>query len=201
MVRKKEAKKPVVKGRDWTFLVYPESAPKNWRDVLNATHMRWIESPLHDKDVNPDGTKKKPHWHIMLSADGPITEKRINQIIEPLNGPIPQKVGSSIGMVRYFIHLDNPEKYQYPMDEIKGHNGADVGSYFQLTQTSRLNIMKDIIKFIYDNNVDNFSDFLMYCISEKGNDDWFEVAIDRNTLAINKMIDGIWQREHSNTRK
>ena len=61
--------------------------------------------------------------------------------------------------------------------------------------------MKDIIKFIYDNNVDNFSDFLMYCISEKGNDDWFEVAIDRNTLAINKMIDGIWQREHSNTRK
>lgn len=182
-------------------MVYPESAPKNWRDVLNATHMRWIESPLHDKDVNPDGTKKKPHWHIMLSADGPITEKRINQIIEPLNGPIPQKVGSSIGMVRYFIHLDNPEKYQYPMDEIKGHNGADVGSYFQLTQTSRLNIMKDIIKFIYDNNVDNFSDFLMYCISEKGNDDWFEVAIDRNTLAINKMIDGIWQREHSNTRK
>lgn len=201
MVRKKEAKKPVVKGRDWTFLVYPESAPKNWRDVLNATHMRWIESPLHDKDTNPDGTKKKPHWHIMLSADGPITEKRINQIIKPLNGPIPQKVGSSIGMVRYFIHLDNPEKYQYPMDEIKGHNGADVGSYFQLTQTSRLNIMKDIIKFIYDNNVDNFSDFLMYCISEKGNDDWFEVAIDRNTLAINKMIDGIWQREHSNTRK
>ncbi len=201
MVRKKEAKKPVVKGRDWTFLVYPESAPKNWRDVLNATHMRWIESPLHDKDVNPDGSKKKPHWHIMLSADGPITEKRINQIIKPLNGPIPQKVGSSIGMVRYFIHLDNPEKHQYPMDEIKGHNGADVGSYFQLTQTSRLNIMKDIIKFIYDNNVDNFSDFLMYCISEKGNDDWFEVAIDRNTLAINKMIDGIWQREHSNTRK
>ncbi|MCC9272680.1 MAG: replication protein [Lactobacillus gallinarum] len=201
MVRKKEAKKPVVKGRDWTFLVYPESAPKNWRDVLNATHMRWIESPLHDRDTNPDGTKKKPHWHIMLSADGPITEKRINQIIKPLNGPIPQKVGSSIGMVRYFIHLDNPEKYQYPMDEIKGHNGADVGSYFQLTQTSRLNIMKDIIKFIYDNNVDNFSDFLMYCISEKGNDDWFEVAIDRNTLAINKMIDGIWQREHSNTRK
>ena len=201
MVRKKEAKNPVVKGRDWTFLVYPESAPKNWRDVLNATHMRWIESPLHDKDVNPDGSKKKPHWHIMLSADGPITEKRINQIIKPLNGPIPQKVGSSIGMVRYFIHLDNPEKHQYPMDEIKGHNGADVGSYFQLTQTSRLNIMKDIIKFIYDNNVDNFSDFLMYCISEKGNDDWFEVAIDRNTLAINKMIDGIWQREHSNTRK
>ena len=78
--------------------------------------MRWIESPLHDKDVNPDGSKKKPHWHIMLSADGPITEKRINQIIKPLNGPIPQKVGSSIGMVRYFIHLDNPEKHQYPMD-------------------------------------------------------------------------------------
>ena len=48
-------KNKIVKGRDWTFIVYPESAPSNWRDTLNKTHLRWIESPLHDKDVNADG--------------------------------------------------------------------------------------------------------------------------------------------------
>ena len=41
------------------FIVYPESAPSNWRDTLNKTHLRWIESPLHDKDVNADGEVKK----------------------------------------------------------------------------------------------------------------------------------------------
>lgn len=197
MAKKKTSKtKPVKKGRDWTFLVYPDSAPKNWRTILDKTHMRWIESPLHDKDTNPDGSLKKPHWHIMLSADGPITESQINKIIKPLNGPIPQKVGSGIGMVRYMIHLDNPEKYQYCITDIIGHNGADVGSYFKMTQTSKLSIMKEIVKFIYDHQIDNYADFLMYCITEREDDSWFEVAIDHNTLAINKMLDGVWQKEH-----
>ena len=65
------------KGRDWTFIVYPESAPDNWRELLDDTHLRWIESPLHDKDVNEDGEIKKPHWHILLSFEGPVTLKAV----------------------------------------------------------------------------------------------------------------------------
>lgn len=201
MVKSKSSKRtPVKKGRDWTFLVYPESAPKNWRSILDSTHMRWIESPLHDKDVNPNGEVKKAHWHIMLSSDGPMTETQIKSIIKPLNGPLPQKVGSGIGMVRYMAHLDNPEKYQYPVTDIIGHNGADVASYFKMTQSSRLSVMKEIIEFIYDNKIDNYADFLMYCILEKDDDSWFEVAIDHNTLAINKMLDGMWQKKHSDDK-
>lgn len=201
MVKRKTSRTPIKKGRDWTFIVYPESAPKNWRDILDKTHMRWIESPLHDKDTNADGTIKKAHWHVMLSADGPMTENQVKTIIKPLNGPVPQKVGSGIGMVRYMAHLDNPEKYQYPVTDIVGHNGADVSSYFKMTQTSRLSVMKEMIQFIYDNQIDNYSDFLMYCITQCDNDTWFEVAIDHNTLAINKMLDGIWQKKHADNKK
>ena len=183
----------IIKGRDWAFMVYPGSAPENWREILDETRMRWIESPLHDKDFNPDGTPKKPHWHVMLSADGPITLKAINKIIEPLNTPAPQKVGSGRGMIRYFIHLDNPEKAQYSKDELVGHCGADVDSYFELTKTSKMAVMKDIVTFIYDNEIDNYADFLMICI--KHSDDWFDVAINYNTLAINKMIDGMWLKK------
>ena len=177
----------IIKGRDWAFIVYPESAPENWREILDETHMRWVESPLHDKDFNPDGTPKKPHWHVMLSADGPITLKAVEKIIEPLNVPAPQKVGSGRGMIRYFIHLDNPEKYQYSRDEIVAHGGADVESYFELTKTNKISVMKDIITYIYENEIDNYADFLMICIQKS--DEWFDVAINNNTLAINKMID------------
>ncbi|MGQ7458473.1 Rep family protein, partial [Streptococcus suis] len=93
-----KTKKEVQKGRDWTFIVYPESAPSNWREIFDETHMRWVESPLHDKDVNADGERKKPHWHILLSSDGPITESAVKKILEPWNTPIPKKVGSAKGV-------------------------------------------------------------------------------------------------------
>lgn len=184
----------IVKGRDWAIIVYPESAPENWREILDDTHIKWIESPLHDKDVNPDKTLKKPHWHVMLSSDGPISLNAVLKIVEPLNVPQPQKVGSGRGMVRYMIHLDNPEKYQYSKDEIIGHCGADVESYFELTKTNKISLMKDIITYIYDNQIDNYADFLMICIYHS--DDWFDIAINYNTLAINKMIDAVWQKKH-----
>jgi hypothetical protein len=188
-------KKKIVKGRDWTFLVYPESAPENWRTILDETFMRWVESPLHDKDVNADGEIKKTHWHILLSSDGPITQTADKKIIGPLNCPNAQKkVGSAKGLVRYMVHLDNPEKYQYSLDdEIVGHNGADVASYFELTATNKLVLMKEMISFIYENNIDNYAEFLMLCIEKS--DDWFNVAINYNTLAINKMIDAVWQKK------
>jgi len=141
-------KNKIVKGRDWTFIVYPESAPENWREILNDTHLRWIESPLHDKDVNADGEVKKPHWHILLSYDGPVGFSAIKKITDELNCPIPQKISSGKGLVRYMIHMDNPEKYQYLKSDIIGYNGADVESYFELTATNKLMIMKDIVRYI-----------------------------------------------------
>ena len=101
-------------------------------------------------------------------------------------------MGSAKGLVRYMVHLDNPEKYQYSLDEIVGHNGADVASYFELTATNKLVLMKEMISFIYENNIDNYAEFLMLCIEKS--DDWFNVAINYNTLAINKMIDAVWQK-------
>ena len=186
------------KGRDWTFIVYPESAPDNWRTVLDETHLRWIESPLHDKDMNADGEIKKSHYHILLTFDGPVTEKQVIKLIDPLNTPLPKKVGSARGLVRYMAHLDNPEKYQYSRDEIIGHCGADVESYFELTKTNKISLMKDIITYIYDNQIDNYADFLMICIYHS--DDWFDIAINYNTLAINKMIDAVWQKKHKNKK-
>lgn len=183
------------KGRDWTFIVYPESAPENWRTVLDETHLRWIESPLHDKDVNADGEVKKSHYHILLIFDGPVTAKQVTKITEQLNTPIPKKVGSARGLVRYMAHLDNPEKYQYGIDEIIGHNGADVAEYFKMTATNKLTVMKDMINYIYEYKIDNFADFLMICIEES--DDWFDVAVNSNTLALNKMIDAVWQKKRN----
>ena len=44
-----------VRTRNWTFVIYPESVSEGWRDILDDEHIQWVESPLHDKDTNPNG--------------------------------------------------------------------------------------------------------------------------------------------------
>lgn len=182
----------VKRGRNWTIIVYPDSAPDDWRDLLDKYHIQWIESPLHDKDTNPDGTVKKAHWHVLLLFDGNKSYQQVKDITAKLNTVNPQRVESARGMVRYMVHLDNPEKYQYDVKDIKAHGGADIDTLMKPTATNRLQTLKEIITYIHDNQITNFMDLLMYSI--QNNDDWFNIMADYNTLVITKAIDAQWQK-------
>lgn len=98
--------------RNWVFILYPESAPEDWRTKLDDLLIEWVESPLHDKDVNPGGEPKKPHWHILLLFSGSKSYEQIVEITLSVNGTIPKPCISVRGQIRYFAHLDNPEKAQ-----------------------------------------------------------------------------------------
>lgn len=114
--------------RYWTIVVYPESAPEDWRDRL--TGLQWVESPLHDKDTNPDGSVKKTHWHIIIFNQGKLSYNQAKKIADSINGASPQYVQNITGMVRYLAHIDNPEKAQYDKSKIIGH-GIDVSKYLE----------------------------------------------------------------------
>lgn len=196
-----EKKKIDNRARVWTFIVYPESAPKNWRDILDGFHIGWIESPLHDKDVNPDGKLKKAHWHIMIMFEGKKSFLQVKEISEVLHAPIPQKVASPKGMVRYFIHLDNPEKYQYNKQDIIAHGGADVESYFQMTMSGRQEVLNEIIAYILDNHVTSLAKLSRYAL-ENENYDWLDVITNHNTLYLTALLKSEWQDgEHNITKK
>mgnify|MGYP002655818694 FL=1 len=80
-----------IKSRTWAMVVYPESAPENWEELLAETFMQFAVSPLHDKDTNPDGEIKKPHWHVILIWDGPVTQNTALKTAEKVNAPQPIK--------------------------------------------------------------------------------------------------------------
>ena len=44
-----------VKKRNWAFVLYPESAPKERREQLQLARLQCAVSPLHDLDVNQTG--------------------------------------------------------------------------------------------------------------------------------------------------
>lgn len=63
----------------FTFLLYPESVPEGWQEKLAEIGQPMAISPLHDKDVKPDGTLKKAHWHIIYIASNPVTTDSVRK--------------------------------------------------------------------------------------------------------------------------
>lgn len=176
----------IEKERHWTFILYPESAPTNWKDILQDTGLPIAISPLHNKDINSTGESKKEHYHVLVSFPGPTTFNKVNSICAKLNCPIPKRVLSCVGIIRYFTHKDNPDKAQYDERDIFVLNGFDLDNYNQLTTSQILVIKKSLINIIRNNNFVEYSDLCNWLID---NDflDMFNV-VSTNTIFFNNYI-------------
>lgn len=152
--------KKYTKSRIWASVGYPESLPDDWLDRLRETGLQIAISPLHDKDINPTGEVKKPHYHIIFNYDGPTTYEHVKEICDSFNMTIPIKLESLRGMYRYHLHLDNPEKFQYDDRDRILLNGFDSNSVNDLTKTEVDKYKKEIISFIIDNDICEYSDLL-----------------------------------------
>lgn len=122
------------KNRYWGFIIYPDSLPVDWKDILSSTGLPIAISPLH-KDKNPDGSIKKLHYHVLACWDGPTTYKCAYEVSQLVNGSCPVPVLSVRGMYRYHLHLDNPEKVQYRDEDRLLLGGFDISNYTNLTDS------------------------------------------------------------------
>ena len=111
--------------RNFTTIVYPESAPENWLEILQQLFVPALVSPLHDKDVNPTGEQKKAHYHVVLMFDVVKTIEQVKKVVAEFGGVGCEKVNSLRGVARYLCHLDNPDKHQYNESEINQFCGVD----------------------------------------------------------------------------
>ena len=188
------------RARIWAAIVYPDSAPENWREILDEEHIEWAESPLHDMDVNPGtGELKKPHWHLVLAFDGKKSYEQVYELLKPLNGPIPKRCQALKGAVRYFAHLDNPEKAQYPPSAIVGHGGFDVTSALAPNSAQRYEIINDMMTWVKENRVCEMQD-LMDEARENHREDWWPLICDSASFVMSTYIKSIRHRaEKKNT--
>ena len=177
-----------ITGRSWAFVIYPESMPENYEEIITDTGLPLAMSPLHDKDINPTGEAKKAHYHCIVYYENPTTLKNVKEnVCDKLNGTIPIKLESMRGMYRYHIHLDNPEKYQYDDRDRKFYNGFDIDMASKLTRTEINKIIKQIHTFINDNNILEYID-LLDVLKDNDLTNLYDVAIS-NTLLFKSMLD------------
>lgn len=171
------------RARNWTAVVYPDSAPEDWQSILDAMQVPWACSPLHDSDVDDDGVIKKAHWHIILCFGGNKSYEQIKEITDQINAPIPQVCRDMRSSVRYFIHLDHPHKFQYNASDITSHCGFDAMQYLEQSTTEKRESLKEILLYCQENHIFEYADLIDALLAD-GHDDWFIVATERSTLPI-----------------
>ena len=175
-----------VKKRNWTFVLYPESAPTDWLEKLKLSGLMFAVSPLHNKDVNPTGEAKKAHFHVLLVYSGPTTYNSVAKFTASLNATIPQALESVRGMYRYFSHKDNPEKYQYNEDDIIVGNGFNIADLIELTKSEVNEIKAKILGFIRQLGITEYADLVDFLVDNEMMLE-YDVAIN-NTFFFNTYI-------------
>lgn len=177
------------KKRNWLFVIYPgESAPENWREMLQGLHMEGCVSPLHDQDINEvDEEQKKAHRHVMLCFDGPTTYETVKAIsCDMLHGTAPIPCNSMRGSVRYFLHMDNPEKAQYSIDDMIPLSGFDVEAALDVSGAMLREAVRQMQLFIMQEGITEFCDFADWCLVN--NLEWHTVLCEKRTMFFERYI-------------
>ena len=174
------------KKRNWGFVLYPDSMPENWREILESSGIPCALSPLHDSDKNATGENKKPHYHGILCYDGPTTFSNVSALVKQLNCPIPIPLESVKGAYRYFTHQDNPEKAQYNADDILHLNGFSPRDFFELSKSEVQSIIKEIHNIIRESNILEYCD-LLDILLDSDMPEHYEIA-SNHTILFNNYI-------------
>jgi hypothetical protein len=184
--------------RIWTIIVYEDSAPDDWREIIRAEHCKAWVSPYHDSDISADGSPKKPHWHVVLAYAGKKSINQIQAVSDKLSGVKVLweqcAVADLRGMVRYLVHFDDANKHQYRMDEIECYGGADKLEFFQGADDVD-ECVGQMLDWLDEQGVTSFSMLARYARANRP--DWFRVLSSKRTVFIAQYCKSLqWEFEH-----
>ncbi|MGQ5521372.1 replication protein [Enterococcus gallinarum] len=163
MTREKRATK-------WAFIIYKESTPSNYLDILEQLHVPFVLSPWHDRDIDKHtGTFKKAHKHGAFFFDSLKSYSQVSELIHHrLNGPTHvEPVISPTGMYNYFTHAENKEKTLYNIQEIESGCGFDLNKFVVELDSSKF--IYEAIDVIERNNFTEFEELVWYARANNGN--------------------------------
>lgn len=175
------------RSNKWAFLLYKESAPENYLDILEEMQVPYILSPWHDKDVDKKtGELLKAHKHGALFFDSLKSYTQVSELLtENLNTPKRvQIVLSPKGMLDYFTHAQNPDKTPYNAEDIESGAGFDLDQFLVEQQSGRF--INEVIDLINDYNFTEFQDLVIYA---RHNDHRLLTLIMNRTYFFTKFIE------------
>lgn len=216
-IRRWRAENDKYYSRNWWFVFYPDDLPEDWKKRLQETHEKILISPLHEKDIRADGTPKKPHYHVIFIFQERKSVVQIEKMLLKLFPVLSDKgdicgiakffkseckekserypdfllneirIGSLKGSVRYLVHADDPDKFQYDRSLIQALGGADYIDYFDRTKYETVKIYQEISHIIRENDIRYYFHLLDF-LESNGLTEEYELVSRHATLHFTAYI-------------
>lgn len=154
------------KARYFTFLLYPESIPKDWETQLEMIGIPMAISPLHDKDLSGvEGQQfKKAHYHVIYVAANPVTPHSVRMKIQRLLGKesIAKVMIVKQNMENMYLYLTHESKdaiaknkVKYSRKDIKLLSNFDIDRYITLDVEDKEEMLNDVCDMIDEHDLAN----------------------------------------------
>lgn len=182
-------RKKINYNRNFTLILYPE-------DKTHMEALEYIEKNYdcayitHDKDITEDGEIKKEHIHCVIRVgNNPRWRSAIAEEIGISEGYI--EGCNLIKQLKYLIHAEQPEKYQYNIENVKGNLKNKLIKELENDDESENEKITKMIEFIEDfQGYLSLEDFTNWCINNKC---W--KALTKSQYIFSRMIENKNRRE------
>lgn len=154
------------KARYFTFLLYPESIPTDWKRQLELIGVPIAISPLHNKDKSDIEGQiyKKAHYHVVYVAKNPVTSDSVRKKIQRVLGDksvakVQIVVQSMENIYLYLTHESKDaiekHKHKYPKSDIILLNNFDIDRYVTLDVEDKDDMLNVVCDLIDDHDIAN----------------------------------------------
>lgn len=174
----------------WALIVYPDSAPSDWKQLLKLSLVSFAVSPLHSPDPDGSGDERKQHWHVLMDFDSLKSAEQVKKITFLTNGTNPQIVNNPSGYYQYMIHFNDPDKEQFNdgFEAIEQFNGFNGDKYEKYSEKQLDAIFTDIINIIDENNITEYSQLVNLVVNPEYDKQDYLRIIRHNTIFFNSYI-------------
>lgn len=175
-----------VKSKYWAFIIYEDSCPKNYKEIITQWYLPVCISPRHDKDIKEDGELKKAHYHVLLCFGNTTTYKTALKYAEELGANIVKPISSSKGAYEYWTHKNNPEKAQYDEADMQYFGGFTKEDNIGKSENEVNEMLATIIEIV---NMKNFKELKqIYDFLDKSGMKEYRNLLHNKTLFIKEYI-------------
>jgi len=182
---------PPNKSKYFCAILYPDSSSYNTDKIILAMaeeHLTFAVSPIHDRDVDINGSPKKRHYHLLLAYSSATTLNNIRAWLNACGMPESELhsvrvCASGVGYFRYLTHKDNPEKTQYDVNDIRVFNDSDeLFKKFSKTASEKIDDLVRIFQIVDELNTISFHKLIQYLMLNER--DLFKLLTSSSALAI-----------------
>lgn len=182
---------PPNKSKYFCSVLYPDSVTYDVDRIiksLSEEHLTFAVSPIHDRDLEDDGSPKKAHYHLLLAYSSATTLSNIKGWFRACGMPESdlhsvRVCASGLGYFRYLVHKDNPEKAQYNDKDIRIFNDFDeIFKKFSNTSSDIIDKLVRIFQIVDELNTISFHNLIQYLMLNER--DLFKMLTSSSALAI-----------------